>query len=249
MRQCTMIWEYSEVFHPEIPEDTDGRAFALACCACMEEAAVKHARIMGLGVEVLHRERLAWVLARMHLDIPRSSVPKGGLRVKTWPVEVEKLQFRRDFLVMDAQDRVCVRGVTFWVVMDMETRRIKKMPEFIAGCTPPGLVPRAMEPEQARPEGAGEAPELASFTVRQEDTDSNRHVNNLRYIRWMLDCLPESGTSARLSALRVLFRAEAFEGDTVLVRGEPDQRKGAFRLGLFRRADGQELVRAVTLRD
>ena len=243
-----MIWEFSEVFHPGIPEDRDDRAFVLACCACMEEAAAAHARAMGVGVEDLHRAQLAWVLARMQLDILHASAPKGAVRVKTWPVEVEKLQFRRDFLIMDAQEEIRVRGVTFWVVMDMETRRIKRIPEFIARCTPPGEVPRAMEPEPARPEGAEDAPELASFVVRPEDTDSNRHVNNIRYLRWMLDGLPEDGENGPLTSLRVFFRAEAFEGDTVLARGGPGRREGVFRHGLFRRGDGQELVRAETLR-
>ncbi|MCL1889410.1 MAG: thioesterase [Desulfovibrionaceae bacterium] len=254
-----MDWEYSEVFRlEEAAVAGDGRAFVAAAWAFMEETAVTHAGIMGLGLDKLRSNGLAWVLVRLRLEatsLPRKPV---NLRVTTWPVSVDRLQFRRDFLARNEDGREYIRGMTHWVVMDLSTRKVIKVPEFIAGCAPPAGTPRAFEEDRVRPAGAANSPILGELLVTPEDIDLNRHVNNVRYINWMLGSMP-GPASLRLAALRVLFRSEAFCGDQVLVRCGPGEAPGEFAHGLYRRQgsvpgseaqDGleeQELVRGLTL--
>jgi len=259
-----MDWEYSEVFRlEEAAVAGDGRAFVVAAWAFMEDTAVTHAGIMGLGLDKLRSNGLAWVLVRLRLEVADLPLNPGNLRVTTWPVSVDRLQFRRDFLARNEDGREYVRGMTHWVVMDLSTRKVIKVPEFIADCTPPAGTPRACEEDRIRPAGAANAPILGELLVTPEDIDLNRHVNNVRYINWMLGSLPEPGPAGlRMAALHVLFRSEAFCGDQVLVRCGPGGAAGEFTHGLYRRQgsaqnsedpgdqegrEEQELVRGLTL--
>ena len=52
--------------------------------------------------------------------------------------------------------------------------------------------------------------------VRRDDLDINGHVNNSKYLGWLLECLPWSpGESLIPSLLDVTFRAECFPGDAL----------------------------------
>lgn len=223
-------------------------------CGYMEEAAALHAAELGFSVEDLGRRGLAWALARTWIEF--EELPFLGpevlqeeesslVRVRTWPVAVERLQYRRDFLI-SWRERVLARAVTEWVVINLATRRAERIPEFISALQPPApeLV---MEVERLRLPARDQAPQLASFTVRRADIDRNDHVNNARFTEWLVESVPaEISAAGRIKSLKIMYRAEGKYGDTVVARGAREAGGGVGH-GLFRLSDGQELVRAHSL--
>jgi acyl-ACP thioesterase len=214
----------------------------------MEEAAALHAARLGVGMEDLQGRGLAWALTRMRLELhelPRarlSSRPGNAIMVKTWPVSVEGLQFRRDFLIY-REDSVLARAATDWVVLNLETRRVERIPGFIA-CLRPERPEYAMPAEKLRLPGQGESGVLNRFTVRRADIDRNRPVNNRHYLGWILEATPAEICAGRHPRrIELMFRAEAVYGDSVLARGSTPG-GGVCLYGLFREADGLELARA-----
>lgn len=223
-------------------------------CGYMEEAAALHAAELGFSVEKLARRGLAWALARLWIDFQELPYLGGEVlneeesslvRVKTWPVAVERLQYRRDFLI-SWRDQVLARAVTEWVVINLESRRAERIPEFISALQPENP-DRVMEIERLKLPPQDQAPHLASFVVRRADIDRNDHVNNARFTEWLIESAPKEISSAkRIKSLKIMYRAEGKYGDTVLARGEADA-EGGVTHGLFRLSDGQELVRAHSL--
>lgn len=251
-----MNWSRTENFKVRGYEvGPDQRVPLQNLCGYMEEAAALHAAELGLAVEELARQGLAWVLARTQMlfeelpylgDCDLADEALSQVQVKTWPVAVDKLQFRRDFL-MSWRGRVFARAVTDWVIINLGSRRVERVPEFIRKMQPenPELV---MPAEKLKLTGQDGAPTLASFTVRRADIDRNNHVNNARFTEWLIESVPEGFVeSGRLKGIQILYRAEGLFGDTVLARGAEDpEEPRAFLHGLFRASDNQELVRART---
>lgn len=250
-----MGWVRTEVFKIRGYEiGPDHRVPLQNFCGYMEEAAALHAAELGFSVEELARRGLAWALIRTWIDFEELPYLGGEVlneeeaslvRVRTWPVSVERLQYRRDFLIT-WRDRVLARAVTEWVVINLESRRAERIPEFIRALQPPEPQP-VMAVERLRLPARDGAPPMASFPVRRADIDRNDHVNNARFTEWLVESTPaEISASRRISSLRIMYRAEGKYGDTVTARGalEPD---GGLTIGLFRQADGQELVRARSL--
>jgi acyl-ACP thioesterase len=133
--------------------------------------------------------------------------------------------------------------VTDWVVLNLETRRAERIPEFI-GRLRPESPEYAMPAEKLRLPGQGESGLLRRFVVRLADIDRNRHVNNRHYLEWILEATPaEICVERRPRKIELMFRAEAVYGDSVLARGSLPG-GGVCLYGLFREADGQELARA-----
>ena len=247
-----MNWVHSERFRIRGYEiGPDHRVRLQNLCGYMEEAATLHAAELDFSVEELARRGLAWALARLWLEFDEwpdlggealKDEESGWLTVKTWPVSAERLQYRRDFLIT-WRERVLARAATDWVVLNLESRRAERMPDFITALRPENPE-RVMEAGHLRLPGQENAPELARFMVRESDIDRNNHVNNACFAEWLAESTPEAiRSSRRLQSLRILYRAEGRAGDTVVGRGAGDA-EGAFLHGLFRLSDGRELVRA-----
>jgi hypothetical protein len=98
--------------------------------------------------------------------------------------------------------------------------------------------------------------------VRRADVDMNAHVNNARYIAWLLEDVPADVAEARrASGCDVEYRAECGMGDDVRSTSAPQARSGgnggngggngdggvSYDHALFRGRDGAEVLRARTL--
>jgi acyl-ACP thioesterase len=112
------------------------------------------------------------------------------ITVQTWPRGVEGLLAMREFLVLDRTGARLGGASSQWFVVDTETRKPVPpvfSPEVISLINPS----RALDelPEKII------VPEPLSFSyaarARYNDLDMYRHVNNTRYIEWILNAFPE----------------------------------------------------------
>ncbi|MDR1360032.1 MAG: acyl-ACP thioesterase [Deltaproteobacteria bacterium] len=212
-------------------------------CGYLEESAGLHADVLGVGLERLMAEGRTWVLLRLRLRLVLPLDCGRRVRVKTWPVEREGLHFRRDFLLEDESGRILVRAVSHWAVLGLASRRLEPVPEYIAVLKPENP-PRALEDGAIRipaPSGATEGP---SFPVRLSDIDLNRHVNNSRYLDFILEAADAFGRKTGLAGLDLIFRAEGLPGDVIGSRTAPGEDGRTLLHSLQRLSDGRELVRA-----
>ena len=237
--------EQMTVRHYETGPGNEARVQTL--CNFMEEASGKHADKLGCGLEALREKQLTWVLAKIRMRF--HGFPHGGdaVNVETWPVSMERLQCRRDFLFHGPDGEIPVRAVTQWVIINTATRRPERMPEDISR-----LLPK--KPQYALEDADIRIPAIEAeedcgplFRIRLADIDNNRHVNNVRYIDFLLEAAAVFGAPGRvLRGLDIQFKAEALWGDSVacFTRNDPGV-SGALLHSL--RRDGQEIVRARTL--
>lgn len=230
-------------------EDATGTATIQSLCEYMQEAAGNHAALLGLSIEKLHSEGVAWVLARMRV-VPES-LPKvhDTVEITTWPVGVEGLQYRRDFIVRDGSEAVLLRAVSHWVVVSLATRKVGRVPAFIAEVALDNAE-TVMQDEKRRFPEVAEGYERAVFTARLSDIDRNLHVNNVRYMDWLIESVPAPvREESVLADMEIMYKAESYPGDIVSARTmESGERAVAgntvFCHSLVRETDAKELVRA-----
>ncbi len=225
--------------------DFTNRAAVQTFAYYMEEAAGRHAEKLGFSTDRLRDEGVAWVLARMYIET--YTFPQTGEKVylTTWPVGIEKLQFRRDFELRDGDGRMLARAISQWVVVNLETRKLERITSY------PGLEPEAPERTLEEPKWKiapqADSPELLQLDVRLSDIDQNNHVNNVHYIEWVVESVPyATDTEKNLASVEIIFRAEAKYKDKVSVKGTAGESEGEFVHGIFN-GGGTELVRAKTV--
>ena len=232
-------------------EDENCTARVQALCDYMQDAAGNHAAVLGVSMERLGQDDLAWVLARIRVTPESLPAVHERILVETWPVGVEGLQFRRDFVLRREDGSIIARAVTHWIVISTATRKVCRVPAFIAEIALSNTA-TALEDTKSKLPEAGPEFETCSFRARLADVDRNHHVNNVRYMDWILESVPENvRATMQLADMEVLFRAESFRGDHILARAMPEAEAGetgrGFVHSLVREEDGRELVRARTL--
>ena len=233
--------------HHEMGRD---RLMRIPCiCNYLEEAAGVHASALGVGLEDLNEESLSWVLVKMRLQLRRRPGPGERITVETWPVGVERLQFRRDFILYDDERRTLGTAVSQWVVMGLETRRVERFPLRVTGLVPDN--PRlAQETGDIRIPAVQNGRLGPAFPVRLADIDQNQHVNNCRYVDFALESAELAGMGDNPRQIDMLFRAEGLRGDVIhSVSAEEQNAPGTLVHSFFRKEDDRELARIRTVHD
>ena len=87
-----------------------------------------------------------------------------------------------------------------------------------------------------------------SFAVRYSDLDINQHANNVKFVEWMVEGVPDAILNTLVPAeFEINFLAEAFYNDQVLATCVPQNSDNTeFLHCLTRQKDGRKLARART---
>ncbi|MES1260869.1 MAG: acyl-ACP thioesterase domain-containing protein [Acidobacteriota bacterium] len=207
-----------------------GRASVPAVCRFLEEAANSQTERLGLSLRQVREADRMWVLTRFALNV--FALPRSGdeISVETWASDrTGGVRAYRDFRMRDAEGNVLAEAASLWLLLDLRTRRLVRLPDPVL---------RIREPERVGAETVDSRPLIApetvtgedEFKVRWSDLDENGHANNIRYIEWVLETIPVSVREAGLNSLDIQFVNEALPGETVLAVSEATA--DGFRHGL-----------------
>ena len=229
--------------------DTDpwGRATVRTLLLLLQEAATTHADKLGVALDYLIENQLAWVM--MRLRVKMSAWPRGGERisVETWVHSASKVMTERRFRVTGESDTPMGEVITQWVILDTERRRPVRLPQFALDAIAP--VVRA-----EKPISLDKLPELETaendrgFEVRFSDLDIAQHVNNAAYIQWAAETVPEDVLRSQLPLeIDAHYLSECRFGESVDSSSAGLTDTIGFLHSLRRRSDGAEVLRARTV--
>ncbi|TFV94608.1 acyl-ACP thioesterase [Algoriphagus kandeliae] len=177
-----------------------------------QEAAWRHADSGDFGRN-LQKENRMWVLSRLEIKVNQMPVWGDEVRVYTAGRGVEGLFAFREFLMVNSKEEELARGISSWVLLDAESKRIVKPgsvlpPELFKINQKPDWIP---EKHRIRDLGAN----AFSIKVQPSDLDLQNHVNNTSYIRWVEDGILEK--SKGIQFLSINYLAECFLRDEVSI--------------------------------
>ncbi len=182
-----------------------------------QDVASHHAQNLGLGVEELLAEHgVTWVLVKIIVKMDRFPNLNEEILVETWPLEPKKLEFERDFYVKDMQGNIIGRAISSWVIMDVATRDIRKTELFPAKF--PQLIPaRAIDGRIGKIKANGQLNEVYKKKIGYSDIDINGHLNNSKYIDYIMDCFSiEKHGLYTVNTIQVNYISEAMPGDYIV---------------------------------
>lgn len=184
----------------------------------LQETASLAASELGVGIEDLAKDDgIAWILTRIRVEIERMPAINEEITIETWPQEPGKLEFERDFIVRDGHGKAIIRAVSAWALMDLKERKLKRT-NSVALTYPSVLEERALIHRFKRLKPTQELLPVYEKTVGYSDIDFNGHLNNSRYMNYLMDCFPiKEHRQYQVQAVEVNFIQEAFPGDTLLL--------------------------------
>jgi len=244
MSEMKKSWEdeYSIAF-AEV--DTKNEVFLPHLWNLMQETAWHHADHLALSFSDLAERQSFWVLSRLSIHIEAYPRWREKIKVKTWLTGMRRLFALRHFSIVSPSRKIFCTAKSAWLVLDLKSRRPQRIePLFRKILTLLDSNDAGQEPEKisefARPKKEN------LFKVCYSDIDMHHHVNNTKYMEWILNSYPlQMHQDHHIDSFQINFLAESSHGDEISVYTEPlEDFPPTFLHSVFRKNDGRELCRA-----
>ncbi|XP_044491329.1 palmitoyl-acyl carrier protein thioesterase, chloroplastic-like [Mangifera indica] len=222
-----------------------------------QETALNHVWMSGLlgnGFGATHgmmRNNLIWVVSRMQVQVDHYPLWGEVVEIDTWVGASGKNGMRRDWLIRSqATGHIFTRATSTWVMMNEETRRLSKMPEEVRAEISPWFIDKQAIKEDV-PEKILKLDNTAKYVnsdlkPRRSDLDMNQHVNNVKYVRWMLETIPDLFLEThQLSGIILEYRRECGGSDKVQALCHPDE--GGILIDVVKQDSGITLLNGFSL--
>lgn len=205
---------YSEV-------DSQGRITPTAVLDYFQDCSSFQSEDLGIGVEYLKENRLAWVLVSWQIEIARYPGLGEQITVGTWPYGFKGFYGYRNFIMKDGNGRTAACGNSMWVLLDTEAGRPARIPEEMVKryVMEPALSMDQGPRKRKLPEGMEER---EAFPVHRFHLDTNQHVNNGKYILMAQEYLPEGFVIGRIGAE---YKKSAVYGDRICPSVKVEEQK------------------------
>uniref|UniRef100_A0A7N0TC02 Acyl-[acyl-carrier-protein] hydrolase n=1 Tax=Kalanchoe fedtschenkoi TaxID=63787 RepID=A0A7N0TC02_KALFE len=187
----------------------------------LQETALNHVKTAGLLVDgfgstpEMSKRNLIWVVTKMQVLVDRYPTWGDVVQVDSWVASSGKNGMRRDWLIRDSNTgETLTRASSVWVMMNKQTRKLSKMPDEVRA----EIQPYFIDSDPVVDEDSRKLPKLDEVTAdyvrkgltpRWSDLDVNQHVNNVKYIGWILESAPLAiMESHELASLTLEYRRE-----------------------------------------
>jgi acyl-ACP thioesterase len=183
----------------------------------IEETAADHCYSIDASLFDLEKQQIGWVLLGGYMQMERYPNYKEKINIRTWLSEYSLVKGFRENIIYDEHENIIGRAKGIWLFFDIKKRKPVQIFDYIKQkwnfCKEVCIVQDITKKIE----------ELITGTYKQEynvnrfDTDSNKHVNNIRYLQWALESVPDEIISNYfLHRLDGRFIGEAQYGDKIL---------------------------------
>jgi acyl-ACP thioesterase len=223
--------------------DFHGRVPVAVIYRFMQEAAERDAVERRFDTETLLRKNLTWMLLRMQIRFRDFPEGRQGIDVETWPSGIDSRYAFREFRLFASslEDPFAVAS-SVWLLIDRERQRPVQLAPFFE---PSGR--QRTEPlvaaRQSEPDPSGGVVVSKEFPVRLADLDINNHVNNLHFLEWVVESVPEEYWTGRtVVEVDLEYKKQVMYGDSVRVETVPAAGGGFFHRMTSPKTNGDILI-------
>ena len=193
----------------------------------LQDAAQAHSLDLMIDFERMLRDfDCLWMIARARIQLTR--FPEKELRIQTWLRKPSAAVSIRDYAIFDGDEEIG-SAVYSWTLVHAAQRKIVNMKSVAPVWNAP-----TREPERTDALKRIVLPDMmeerALWTVKEDEIDSNGHLNNVHYIRHAEELCPDC------NCLEVIYDRECFAEESLhlqeaegFVRGVKDNGEESFR--------------------
>jgi len=182
-----------------------------------QDLAFLQSDLQGAGIDYLAENKLAWVLYRWDVKIDKYPKYREKVKISTHVYSCIKFYAYRKFEVADESGDTIASADTVWLLVNTDNKRPVKIHDNM--CKAFGVsINEKTTLEFENLKEMSEAKIEKEYKVRYSDIDTNRHVNNAKYVDWAIETVPLNITEDYcLIRLKVIYKKEATYGKTVKV--------------------------------
>lgn len=190
-----------------------------------QDVATTHINKLGFGDDYKTKNNFYYVVCRIEVIFHRMVEENEPLTIVTFPNKIGGLQFYRYAYVLDAEKKPVADITSLWVMIDQTTRRLKPArffaKDFEEKLPKINEMPRLTEKLNALNFSDLDMQGKASYQVKEEDIDSNQHMNNTSYLK----IVQLQGVDKEVKSFSIDFEKECYLGENINLTTFEDKEK------------------------
>lgn len=167
---------------------------------------------------------MAWVLTRIRIQIHELPGLNDRITVVTNPSGFERIRTYRDYRIYNEQGVLLATAVSQWFLMDTQTRRLARVPDDIRIRIEEivNQLDDFLSRDESKPAPFTEVKTQRNYQVGHHDLDFNDHLNNIHYVKWLLDAVPgDFQRQHQIEQLDIFYKMECVLDDVVVAQANP----------------------------
>ncbi|MEI6754506.1 MAG: acyl-ACP thioesterase domain-containing protein [Paludibacter sp.] len=206
-----------------------GEATSTTILTLLEETAADHCFAINHSLYDLEKQNVGWVLLSGIITMDRYPNYKEKIIIRTWLSSYSTIKGIRENIIYDEKLNIIGKAKGLWVFFDILKRRpiqifesIKEKWSFCNYESVDHNITKKIEPIVS-------TIHIKEFKANRFDMDTNQHVNNIRYLQWLIESIPDYIiNNYYLYSIDGRFIAEAQYGDIILSLTEMDTSDNSF---------------------
>jgi medium-chain acyl-[acyl-carrier-protein] hydrolase len=207
----------------------------------LQDIANNHGTAHGFGLLDLLAKNRFWVLNRLHIAVYRFPELEETIEFCTWIQDIKASFPFRHLVLRDKNQEIVASAVSIWALIDGSTRRPARLaqsdfpirPDVSAPCPVPQKISPIEPPFQYQ----------KVHQILYGESDMMGHVNNVKYLEWILDYSPLNPLHVRPAAVEMNYLHEIVFPDTAIIRFQLASEWVVYA-SILKNSDGKEAVRA-----
>ena len=192
----------------------DGHLSHAGLLRILQEAAAVASHVRGISFRTIEKTGICWILMGWKLELIERPEWNKTLTIHTWPRTLEGFTSEREFEVF-CEDKVFARATSRWFLLNAETKRLTRITDFVRSAY--DLNDRRLFDTDIPSNGTPlpGAKVTYTHTASRLDVDTYCHVNNLRYLDYALEALPEAVFADPPKTVEIVYRKQILPGTSI----------------------------------
>ncbi|KAJ0523358.1 putative oleoyl-[acyl-carrier-protein] hydrolase [Helianthus annuus] len=169
----------------------------------LQETSINHLKAIGVWSDgfgltrEMCKKNLIWVVSKLQVAVDRYPIWDDVIQIDTWKGAYGKIGICSNWTICDAKTgEILLTASCILVMMNEETRKLSKFPDEVRSELDEHLT-NVILPVVARKWSPRDEMSIVDHVrngimPRWSDLDMNQHVNNVKYIGWILESVPHS---------------------------------------------------------
>jgi len=228
--------------------DTIAQATPVTILTLLQETAADHCLYAGYSLFQLMDKNLGWVLLSGAMQMERYPTYKEKITIRTWISTYHSIRGIRENIIYDEEKNIIGRAKGLWLFYDIERRRPTRILDDFKQAWSSDKMQSLTCDITSKLQSIKITTHAKEFKVNLYDTDTNKHVNNIRYLQWLMESVPEEILkNYYLYRIDGRFIGEAKYGDVVVSSIKQDDNKYTFSHAVHVKGDNQLCALAQTV--
>ena len=178
----------------------------------LQNVATMHSKSIGYGTSEMMELGLGWLALAWKVEIIEYPKADTFVEVRTWSKAPKGLHTFRDYEIFDEAGNLMIKAASSWVLYDLNNKKLlKTLPEMKYGVIDRDALDEPISKHLAEDIEDGISAEVV---IGKRDIDTNGHVNNAKYLEYLMEVLPEDFL---VREMEIHYKKQTMFGEKLIV--------------------------------